>query len=248
VHELVGLLRAAADPADAAVLSRYFQVKPGGYGEGDVFLGIKLGRLRQLAKPYLSTPFQAQQWLELLQSPVHEHRLVCLVVMSERARRLRRRARAGSELEHLADTYLANTAYINNWDLVDVSCGPVLGGYLLDTSAGPPDRSREVLYRLVRSQSLWERRIAVVSTFELIRAGQSTDTYALAELLLDDPHDLMHKATGWMLREAGKRVDEDELRRFLDAHAARMPRTMLRYAIERFLPDERQRYLAVKRQ
>lgn len=248
MHELVGLLQGAADPTDAAILSRYFQVRPGGYGEGDIFLGIKLGRLRQLAKPYLGTPFVAQQWLELLQSPVHEHRLVCLVVMSERARRLRRAAAAGSELEHLCDTYLANTAYINNWDLVDVSCGPVLGGYLLDTSAGRLPPSREVLYRLVRSESLWERRIAMVATFELIRAGQSADTYALAELLLDDPHDLMHKATGWMLREAGKRVDEDELRAFLDSHAGRMPRTMLRYAVERFAPGDRQRYLAVKRQ
>lgn len=247
MHEIVEILQAEADPEDAAVLSRYFQVRPGGYGEGDVVLGVKLGRLRQLAKPYLGTPFQAQQWLELLQSPVHEHRLVCLVVMSERARRLRRTAAAGPELEHLAETYLAHTAWVNNWDLVDVSCGPVLGSYLLDAQPGRPDRSREVLYRLARSKSWWERRIAMVSTSAFLQVGQSADTYALAELLLEDPHDLMHKATGWMLREAGKRVDEDELRTFLDSHAGRMPRTMLRYAIERFAPDERQRYLAVKR-
>jgi len=240
VHPLVPVLQSAADPDDARVLARYFQVRPGGYGEGDVFLGIKLGRLRVLAKPFYGTEFVAEEWLELLRSPVHEHRLVCLVVMSERARRLRRESVGSSaELARLFDTYLANTASINNWDLVDVSSPSLVGGYLMD-------RDRDVLYRLAGSTVLWERRIAMVSTQTFIRAGQTGDVYRLAELLLDDPHDLMHKAVGWMLREAGKRVDATELRRFLDLHAARMPRTALRYAIEHFDSEERRHYLGLR--
>ncbi|MET0694602.1 MAG: DNA alkylation repair protein [Propionibacteriaceae bacterium] len=239
MHELIAILDDAADTETAQILARYFQVRPGGYGEGDVFIGIKLSRLRSLAKPYYRVTFRADDWLPLLTSPVHEHRLACLVVMSERALRLGRTPEA-AEFTHLYETYLAHTDHINNWDLVDASAGPVLGGYLLA-------RDRAVLYRLAESPLVWERRIAMVSTQKFIGAGQTADVYRLAELLLDDPHDLMHKAVGWMLREAGKRVDLDELRAFLDQHAQRMPRTMLRYAIERFGPEERQRYLAIKR-
>jgi 3-methyladenine DNA glycosylase AlkD len=239
VHELVALLQAAADPDDAQVLARYFQVRPGGYGEGDVFLGVKLGQVRLLAKPYYGTEFVAGEWVELLRSPVHEHRMACLVVMAERARRLHSRA-ATTEATLLFDTYLAHTTFINNWDLVDLSSPSVVGRYLLD-------RDRDVLYRLARSTVLWERRIAMVSTQTFIRAGQTEDVYRLAELLLDDRHDLMHKAVGWMLREAGKRVDAGEPRQFLDRHAARMPRTALRYAIEHLDPEERRHYLSLRR-
>jgi 3-methyladenine DNA glycosylase AlkD len=240
MHELVVVLQAAVDPGDAQILARYFQVRPGGYGEGDVFLGIKLGRLRGLVKPYYGREFVAEEWLELLRSPVHEHRMACLVVMAERARFLRRRPAAGAaEAALLFDTYLAHTTFINNWDLVDLSSPSVVGGYLMD-------RDRDVLYRLAGSPVLWERRIAMVSTHTFIRAGQTGDVYRLAELLLDDQHDLMHKAVGWMLREAGKRVDAAELRRFLDLHAASMPRTALRYAIEHFDLEERRHYLALR--
>jgi 3-methyladenine DNA glycosylase AlkD len=240
VHALVGVLQAAADPVDAQALARYFQVRPGGYGEGDVFLGIKLSRLRVLAKPYYGTEFVTEEWVELLRSPVHEHRMACLVVMAARAQRLRRQPSAGStELTRLFDTYLAHTTFINNWDLVDASSPSVVGGYLMD-------RDRDVLYRLARSTVLWERRIAMVSTQTFIRAGQTGDVYRLAELLLDDQQDLMHKAVGWMLREAGQRVDASELRRFLDLHAPRMPRTTLRYALEHFDPEERRHYLGLR--
>jgi len=240
VHELVALLQAAADPDDAQVLARYFQVRPGGYGEGDVFLGVKLGQVRLLAKPHYGTEFVAGEWVELLRSPVHEHRMACLVVMAERARQLPRNAGAVTEATLLFDTYLTHTTFINNWDLVDLSSPSVVGRYLLD-------RDRDVLYRLARSSVLWERRIAMVSTQTFIRAGQTADVYRLAQLLLDDRHDLMHKAVGWMLREAGKRVDAGELRQFLDRHAARMPRTALRYAIEHLDPEERRRYLSLRR-
>jgi 3-methyladenine DNA glycosylase AlkD len=216
------------------VLARYFQVKPGGYGEGDTFLGLKLSALRQLARPYLSRRFVPQEWLELLCSSTHEHRMAALVVMSERATR-----GAEAERREIYRTYLANTAWINNWDLVDVSCGAIVGGWLLH-------RDRTPLYDLARSPLLWERRIAVVSTQFFLRAGQSQDTYRLGVLLFDDPHDLMHKAVGWMLREAGKRVDAQELRRFLDDYAARLPRTALRYAIEHFGPEERKHYLSLR--
>jgi 3-methyladenine DNA glycosylase AlkD len=241
VREVVAALQAAADPQAAEVLTRYFQVRPGGYGFGDVFLGIKVGRLRAIGKPYYGAEFMAEDWLELLTSPIHEHRLLCLIVMSERSRRL-----GGSgethpkEFAHIFETYLANTASINNWDLVDVSSAPVVGGYLMN-------RDRAVLYRLARSSTLWERRIAMVSTQRFIGAGQTADVYRLAELLLHDPNDLMHKAVGWMLREAGKRVDVTELCRFLDEHASSMPRTTLRYAIERLKPEERRHYLQVRR-
>jgi 3-methyladenine DNA glycosylase AlkD len=146
---------------------------------------------------------------------------------------------SAAELARLFDTYLANTASINNWDLVDVSSPSLVGGYLMD-------RDRDVLYRLAGSTVLWERRIAMVSTQTFIRAGQTGDVYRLAELLLADPHDLMHKAVGWMLREAGKRVDATELRRFLDLHAPRMPRTALRYAVEHFDGEERRHYLGLR--
>jgi hypothetical protein len=232
--EVADALQAEANPDDAAVLARYFRTGPGEYGEGDVFIGIKLSRLRAILKPHLSVPFAPADWLPLLRSPVHEHRLACLVVMAGRARRGR-----SDEHELIYDTYLGNTGHVNNWDLVDVSCAPIVGGYLLD-------RDRAPLYQLVRSRLIWERRIAIVSTHWFIRAGQAADTYGLATRLLDDDHDLIHKAVGWMLREAGKRVGRDELIAFLDEHAATMPRTMLRYAIEHLDPDLRHHYLGLR--
>ena len=238
MQQLGSEIRAVADPGSAAVLTRFFQVRPGGYGEGDVFVGVQLSRLRLLTKPYLRTPFVAADWLPLLRSPVHEDRLAALVVMSERATRA---ARAGddAEHEHLYRTYLDNTASVNNWDLVDVSAAPVVGGFLAH-------RDRTPLDGLAQSSVLWERRIAMVATHHFLRRGETADAYRIAELLLDDREDLIHKAVGWSLREAGKRVDRDELRRFLDQHATAMPRTCLRYAIEHFPPAERQHYLRLR--
>jgi 3-methyladenine DNA glycosylase AlkD len=236
VDDLVRAMNAAASPEAARSLARYFKVAPGFYGEGDIFLGLKLSQLRQLAKPYIASAFEPGQWLPMLRSPIHEHRLIALVVMSERAKKSAKKPGGQSELQVTYSTYLDNTSYVNNWDLVDVSCGPIVGGYLLD-------RDRSPLYRLARSDLLWERRIAMVSSQHFLSRGETADLYRLAEILLSDHHDLIHKAVGWSLREAGRRVDRDELRRFLDQHAATMPRTSLRYAIEHFDPAERQRYL-----
>jgi 3-methyladenine DNA glycosylase AlkD len=237
VADLLAAVDEAADPGRAEVLARYFQVRPGGYGEGDVFVGVQLSVLRRLARPYLKATFVAERWLPLLQSPVHEHRQIALVVMSERASR----AAAGdpAELGAIYATYLAHRAHVNNWDLVDLSCGPIVGGYLVE-------RDREPLYELARSARIWDRRIAMVGSQHFLRLGQTADLYRLAEMLLGDRHDLMHKAVGWSLREAGRRVDREQLRSFLEAKAAMMPRTALRYAIEHFDADERRHYLALR--
>ncbi|GAA2821533.1 DNA alkylation repair protein [Kribbella solani] len=239
--ELLAEVDAAGDPAVADVLSRYFQLQPGGYGHGDRMIGVKLSTIRGILKPYLRADLPLAELEKALTSPVHEHRLTILCLLADRATRsLKPRTANPAELTAIHDLYLRGTAYINNWDLVDCSAPQIVGGYLLD-------KSRAELYTLVRSSSLWERRIALVATQFLIGQGQTTDTYKLSALVLDDREDLIHKASGWMLREAGKRVSEPELLAFLDEYAARMPRTMLRYAIERLAPETRAAYLAVRR-
>jgi len=241
MDDLKAAMDAAASPEDARTLTRYFKVAPGSYGEGDVFLGLKLSDLRQLAKPYVASAFEADQWLAMLRSPIHEHRQIALLVMSERASKSATRPEGATELELIYHTYLDNTRWVNNWDLVDVSCRPIVGGYLLD-------RERSPLYQLVKSDWLGDRRIAMVSSQHFLRRAETSDLYRLAVILLPDRHDLIHKAVGWSLREAGKRVDRNELRGFLDQYAPRMPRTALRYAIEHFEPTERQHYLALPRE
>ncbi|GAA1597542.1 DNA alkylation repair protein [Kribbella hippodromi] len=235
--ELLAEVDAAGDPAVAEVLARYFQLQPGGYGHGDRMIGVKLSTIRGLLKPYLRADLPLAELEKALTSPVHEHRLAILCLLADRATRsLKPRTANPEELTAIHDLYLRSTAYINNWDLVDCSAPQIVGGYLLD-------KSRDELYTLVRSSSLWERRIALVATQFLIGQGQTTDTYKLSALVLDDREDLIHKASGWMLREAGKRVSEPELLKFLDEYATRMPRTMLRYAIERLAPDVRAAYM-----
>ena len=222
----------------AEVLARYFQLQPGGYGHGDRMIGVKLSTIRGILKPYLRAGLPLPELEQVLTSPVHEHRLAILCLLADRASRsLKPRTADPHELAAIYELYLRSTPYINNWDLVDCSAPQIVGGYLLD-------KPRDPLYTLVRSSSLWERRIALVATLHLIGAGQTADTYQLAAEVLDDREDLVHKASGWMLREAGKRVSEDELRAFLDRYATRMPRTMLRYSIERLDPDSRKAYLA----
>lgn len=235
MHPLAEAVRGAADPEAAAALSRYVQVRPGGYGEGDVFVGVKLSRIRELSRPYLRAPFDAmtQPWLEgLLTSPVHEDRQAALVVLSVRAERGDDAERAG-----IYAAYTAHLEHVDNWDLVDLSCGPIVGGHL-------HHRDRAPLYAWARSTDLWARRIAMVSTQHFLRSGETADLYRIARLLRDDPHDLIRKAVGWSLREAGRRVDRDELRDFLDREAARLPRITLRYAIEHLGPNERAAYRA----
>jgi 3-methyladenine DNA glycosylase AlkD len=234
MRSVVDQLADLANPSYAQGMARYFQVKPGGYGEGDVFLGIRLSELRRLAKPYATTSYRRSDWLPLLTSPVHEQRQLALLIMAARSTR-------GDEAERsqVYRDYLDHTAYVNNWDLVDVSCGPIVGRYL-------QARSRAPLYDLAPSSLVWERRIAMVSTQHFLRSGETHDLFQIAELLLSDRQDLIHKAVGWSLREAGKRVDRNALREFLDEHAARMPRIALRYAVEHFEQPERQHYLRLR--
>lgn len=212
-------LQALADPEKAKILSRFFKTGIGQYGEGDIFLGVMVPGQRLIAKRY--SGLSLGNISKLLASRIHEHRLVALQILVEKYKNADETAKG-----KVADFYLKHTKNINNWDLVDLSAANILGGYLLD-------RDRSVLYRLAGSKNLWERRISVLATFAFIRKNDFEDTLRISELLLKDNHDLIHKAVGWMLREVGKRdvkAEED----FLKEHYRVMPRTMLRYAIERF--------------
>lgn len=223
-HELAKL----ADPEQAAVLRGFFKTGPGQYGEGDVFRGIRVPVLRQIVKQYPGLPLADAE--NLLHAPHHEDRLLGLLFLTDRF------TKGCTELRRqIYELYLANTRFINSWDLVDASAPHVVGAYLFD-------RSRAPLRRLARSSLLWERRIAIVATFYFIRRNQFGDTLEIARMLLDDRHDLMHKAVGWMLREVGKRDREAE-EVFLREHFTHMPRTMLRSAIERLGRDARLLYL-----
>lgn len=221
-------VRDLADPATAAFLQRYFKTGAGEYGEGDRFLGIRVPSLRRLAREYRSLPLADA--LALLESLWHEERLLALLILVEQFRR-------GSlvEREAIYLAYLAHTRHINNWDLVDTSAEHIVGAHL-----DPADLT--VLKRLARSASVWERRIAIMSTFHLTRAGILAPALEIAALLLHDGHDLIHKAVGWMLREAGKR-DRARLEEFLGEHYRAMPRTMLRYALEHIPEPRRGEYM-----
>lgn len=231
--EVIARLRSLANPRDAGFLQRFFKTGPGEYGAGDVFLGLRVPALRELVREYRgSVPLEEAG--RLLESGYHEARLLALLLLADRFAR-----GETAEQERIYRLYLSRTDRINNWDLVDASAEHIVGGWLFARDRGP-------LYRLVQSPSLWERRIAIIATFHFIRRNDLADTLRLAELLLRDGHDLMHKATGWMLRETGKR-DLAALEGFLDRHAAGMPRTMLRYAIEKFPEPRRLHYLRTGR-
>lgn len=221
-------LRAQAHPNQALLLQRFFKTGPGDYGEGDRFLGIKVPPLRLLARQF--SGLDLPPILRLLRRPEHEARLLALFLLVQRFAHASPRDR-----QTLYRLYLAHTAWINNWDLVDASAPSIVGGYLAGRSPAP-------LWRLARSTSLWERRIAIVSTFFEIRQNRFDRPLRVSELLLSDPHDLIHKAVGWMLREVGKR-DLPTEEGFLAEHYRAMPRTMLRYAIERFPESHRRAYL-----
>jgi 3-methyladenine DNA glycosylase AlkD len=222
-------LRSLSDPAKASILMRFFKTGRGDYGEGDRFLGVVVPKIRKVVKAYRHAA--SREILRLLRSAYHEERLTALLILVEQYKR-------GDESGKKAiyDLYLANTSYINNWDLVDLTAQHIVGDYLFG-------KDTAVLIRLARSKNLWERRIAMLSTYYFIRKGESRETLRIAELLLHDSHDLIHKAVGWMLREVGKRCSMESECRFLDAYAAAMPRTMLRYAIEHFPDRLRSRYM-----
>lgn len=212
----------------AAFLQKFFKTGPGEYGEGDLFRGIRVPTLRQLVKTVQAVPLS--DVVELLHSAFHEDRLLALLLLV----RLYAKGNA-AQRSQIYELYLNNTRFINNWDLVDSSAEQIVGAHLWD-------KDRALLYNLAASSSLWERRIAIMATFHFIKRGDFTPTLDLAALLLTDREDLMHKAVGWMLREVGKRKLEAEIG-FLQAHYRQMPRTMLRYAIEKFPEAERQKYL-----
>jgi len=219
-------LRSVSDPGKEKVLARFFKTGPGEYGYGDRFLGVVVPKIRKVVKSHRQA--RDEEVLKLLRSPYHEERLTALLILVEQYRRA-----DASRKKSIYKLYLANTPLINNWDLVDLSAHAIVGDQLFgkDTSE---------LTRLALSKNLWERRIAMLSTYHFIRRGESREALRIAGILLHDTHDLIHKAVGWMLREVGKRCSREEECRFLDKHAAAMPRTMLRYATEHF-PEELKR-------
>jgi len=216
------------NPEHAVQLQRYFKTGKGEYGEGDIFLGLRVPVIRKTARKYKTISLEIA--VKFLHSPFHEERLFALLVMIEMLKKAN-----GIDKEKIYNLYLNNTEYINNWDLVDLSAGKIIGSYLFD-------RSREPLYLLAKSKYIWERRIAIISTSYFISKNDFEDTLNIAEVLLQDKEDLIQKAVGWMLREVGKRDLETE-ERFLKLHYKLMPRTMLRYAIEKFPEAKRQIYL-----
>ncbi len=241
MNVLMEKMVAQADPAQVAGLARFFKTGPGQYGEGDKFLGIKVPVTREVVKACWSK-VGFPELEECVSSEYHEVRLAALLTLVEQFKHAKK---APEKQQECIDFYLSHTKYINNWDLVDLSCYPLLGEWLLD-------KDRSILYNLARSgRNLWEQRIGIVSTMTFIRHGQLDDTFAIADILLHHSHDLIHKAVGWLLREAGKR-DCSALEAYLtgpdpscDTPRFRMmPRTALRYAIEKFPEPERQRYMA----
>ncbi len=226
-------IEALANPSKVKFLSGFFKTGPGEYGEGDVFLGLTVPQSREIAKKYITLVFNDIE--KLLKSNIHEHRLIALLILVERFRKANE-----EERKEIYEFYLNNTRFINNWDLVDLSADKIVGEHLFVN-----DKKKDILYELVRSNNLWERRIAIIATFAFIKKGKFDDTFAITELLMQDKHDLIHKAVGWMLREVGKR-NRDAEEGFLMKYYKKMPRTMLRYAIERF--DDKKRKFYMKKQ
>ena len=218
-----------ANPAQAKILQGFFKTGPGQYGEGDIFLGIKVPVLRQAIKKYYDLDFKDLH--ELLKSRIHEYRLSAVFILVKLFEKSNEAGR-----EKIYNFYLKNSKNINNWDLVDLSAPNIVGQYLLA-------KNRKILYTLIKSKNLWKRRIAVLATFAMIRKKDFKDVLKIAERLLKDEHDLIHKAVGWMLRETGKR-DVKILKKFLNKHCQKMPRLMLRYALEKFSAEEKKKYLA----
>ena len=222
VNDIYEALLALYSEEKRLILPRFFKTGKGEYGEGDRFIGVVVPSIRLVAKEFKDASFTTVK--ELLASPWHEMRLCGLLILVQQSRK--------EVSREVFDFYLSVTDRINNWDLVDLTAPQIVGGYLLD-------KPRDVLYRLAESPLLWDNRIAIVSTVTFIRRGDLEDTYQLATKMMGHPHDLMHKAIGWMLREAGKK-DSERLYDYVEAHRLEMPRTMLRYAIEKFDQPTRQ--------
>ena len=220
-----------SNPRQAKVLQRFFKTGKGEYGEGDIFLGVKVPDQRKIANKFSELSLKDLE--ELLKSEIHEYRMTALLVL------IKQYEKADEEdKKKIFDFYLKNSRNINNWDLVDISAPKIVGDFLLD-------KSKSILYKLAKSNNLWEKRIAIISTIAFIRNNEFDDTLKISKILLKDQHDLIHKAVGWMLREVGKR-DQKVEEEFLKKHYSKMPRVMLRYAIERFEEKKRKFYLEKK--
>ena len=218
-------IQSKKDPIQAKILSRFFKTGKGQYGEGDIFLGVTVPTLRIIVKKY-SKDISLKDVQELLNSKIHEYRLTALLILVEKYK---------EDKELIYNTYIKNFRNINNWNLVDLTAPKIMGDFL-------KDKNRDILYSLATSNNLWEKRISIVATFAFIKDNDFKDTLKISEILLKDEHDLIHKAVGWMLREVGKR-NKDLEKEFLDKYYRIMPRTMLRYSIEKFDPKEKEFYM-----
>jgi len=225
-------LKSLSDPDKAKVLQRFFKTGKGEYGEGDIFLGIKVPVQRKIAKKYYGMSFDDIQ--KLLHSKIHEYRLTSIFLLIDAYKE----AKKNNNEKEVVDFYLNNTKWINNWDLIDLSAPNIIGDYLLNRK-----EERVLLIKLAKSNDLWKKRIAILSTFAFIRNSEYKDTLKISEILLKDDHDLIHKGVGWMLREVGKRCGIEYEETFLKKHYKKMPRTMLRYSIERFPVDKKKHYM-----
>lgn len=233
-EEIISLkndVKKASNPAQAAALQRFFKTGLGEYGEGDIFAGIKVPVSRSIAAKYKSLSLQDISLI--VKSPVHEERLIALFILIEKYKKENAEGKG-----KIFNFYLKNRKYINNWDLVDLSAPNIIGDYLLN-------KGKDILYQFAQSVNLWEKRIAILSTFTFIRKGDLLHTFTISDLLLNDKNDLIHKGVGWMLREAGKR-DYDALEEYLIPRYSKMPRTMLRYAIEKFPETRRKDFMLGK--
>jgi len=228
ISDLKKELRNFADFKKSNILLKFFKTGIGEYGEGDIFLGIIVPNTRKVAKKYIDLEFADIK--ELLYSKIHEERLCALLILVEKFS-----IADEKEMKNVFNFYIKNTKQINNWDLVDLSAPKIIGAYLLN-------KPKNILYKMAVSKNLWKKRISIISTFTFIKAGKYSDSFKIAEILMDDKHDLIHKAVGWMLREIGKRSLKDEIS-FLNKYYKKMSRTMLRYAIEKFPEEKRQFYL-----
>ena len=228
INKIIKEINLLKNPQKAKILARFFKTGKGEYGEGDIFLGITVPQQRSIAKNYTYLPLTDLE--KLINSPIHEYRLICLLILIEKYKK-----GSPKEKKNIVAFYLKNTKKINNWDLVDLSAHKILGDYLLD-------KNKKIIYQLAESENLWERRISILTTFNFIGRGEFEDSLKIAEILLNDKHDLIHKAVGWMLREIGKRdIEAEEV--FLRKFHKSMPRTMLRYAVEKFEDKKRKYYL-----
>jgi 3-methyladenine DNA glycosylase AlkD len=228
IDKILKELKSKKNPADAKILSWFFKTGKGQYGEGDVFWGIRVPVLREIVKKFKEASLKDIQ--ELLNNKVHEQRLTGLLILVEKYK-------TRENKKEIYDFYLKNTRNINNWDLVDLTAPNIVGNFILENK-----KERKILYSLVKSKNLWERRISILSTFTLLRDKEYKDVLKISEMLLKDKHDLIHKAVGWMLRELGKRDKAIEIK-FLEKYCKVMPRTMLRYSLEKFDVKEREKYM-----